>query len=402
MDPAPRPDAATAPSRPRRRVARLLVWGTVLALLAAGVVWALGVVPCTTLAAQPSCNVAMVPGPTEAIDDLLEVDAPQTWGSEGELVLTTIVVDNRLTVTEYVFDRLDDDVRVLPREYFYPPGRSVQDARVENEILMSDSQLTAKVAALDHVGVDLDDLTAGAEVVAVLPDTPAEQAELAAGDVITAVDGTPVGDADEAVAAIGAFEPGDEVVLTIGEDDAATDAAVSLDPNPEDDTRPYVGVMLRDFQVLPFAIDLDVEAIGGPSAGLMFSLAIVDRLTEQDLTDGRVVAGTGTIDAQGRVGPITGIVQKMVAASTRDEPATVFLVPADNWDGALQARPHSAMTMVPVATLDDAVAALEAIAADRDPPGAVRTGPDGPADGASTDCGAPCSAGAEPTPSDGA
>lgn len=373
------PSEPTQPTPRRRRwLLGPAIFSLVVLLVGIGVtVWVSGIVSCEALQQQPSCNVALLPGPAEAVDDLIEVGAPRTFGSEGELIVTTIVVDSRLTVLEYVMGLRDASTDVVDREAIYPQGQTVEDARVENEILMSDSQLTAKVAALNHLGVDLEALTAGAEVVTVLPDTPGEEADLAAGDVITAVDGVEVGDADAAVAEIGRLEPGDEVVLRLGDGDEARDVTVELASNPDDAQRPYVGVLLRDYQVLPYDIDIEAGAIGGPSAGLVFSLGIVDRLTEDDLTDGRVIAGTGTITTDGLVGPIGGIVQKVSGAAERDEPASVFLVPQGNWDAAITARPGREVTLVPVATLDQAVGALEALAADTIPDDAVVVGPDG-------------------------
>lgn len=379
VDTSVRPSEPTQPTPRRRRRLGPAVFSLVVLLVGIGAtVWVSGAVSCEALQQQPSCNVALLPGPAEAVDDLIEVGAPRTFGSEGELIVTTIVVDSRLTVLEYVMGLRDASTDVVDREAIYPEGQTVEDARVENEILMSDSQLTAKVAALTHLGVDLEALTAGAEVVTVLPDTPGEEADLAAGDVITAVDGVEVGDADAAVAEIGMLDPGDEVVLQLGDGDEAREVTIELAPNPEDAERPYVGVLLRDYQVLPYDIDIQAGAIGGPSAGLVFSLGIVDRLTEDDLTDGRVVAGTGTITTDGLVGPIGGIVQKVSGAAERDEPATVFLVPQGNWDAAITARPDREVTLVPVATLDQAVGALEALAADTVPDDAVVVGPDGP------------------------
>lgn len=373
---APVPQPGAGVPRRRRGIA-IAVFVMVVVVGIAAAVWSMGFVPCDTIQHQPTCNVALLPGPTETVDDLVEVDAPETFGSEGELLLTTIVVDSKLTVVEYFRDLLDDDTSVVGRETIYPSGQTVQDARIENEILMSDSQLTAKVAALDHLGVDLEGLTAGAEVVTVLPDTPAETSELTPGDVVTAVDGQAVGNADEAVAAIGVLAPGDVVTLTLGEGDDATDVEVELAENPEDADRPYVGVLLRDYQVLPYDIEIEAGAIGGPSAGLVFSLGIVDRLTEEDLTGGDIVAGTGTINDQGQVGPIGGIVQKVAGAVNRDDPAEVFLVPDGNWESALTATPSREITLVRVATLDDAVLALEELSVGATPEGAVVVGPGG-------------------------
>jgi PDZ domain-containing protein len=115
----------------------------------------------------------------------------------------------------------------------------------------------------------------------------------------------------------------------------------------------------------PFSIDFNLANIGGPSAGLMFSLAVVDKLTTGDLNDGKFVAGTGTIDSDGKVGSIGGITHKMLAA--QEAGATVFLVPADNCDEAKTAQ-DDGLELVKVDNLGQAVDALHAISAGREPP----------------------------------
>ncbi len=362
-----------APSPSRRR----WPWGPILVVLAlvVGGLWILGAVPCGVLTAQPECWVAMLPGPTEPVDDLIEVAGTDTFGSDGELLLTTVLVDSRLSVREFVEGLVSDDVELLARDEVYPPGRTVEDAALENDIMMSDSQLEAKVAALGELGVDLEDLTAGAEVVTVIDDSPAVGADLAAGDVIVAVDGTEVGSVEEAVGVLDALAPGDTTRLTLQRDgDDTVDVDLELGDNPDEPGRPYVGVLLRDYQVLPVDITIDAGNIGGPSAGLVFALGIIDRSTADDLTGGRDIAATGTITADGTVGPIGGIVQKIVGAEGGDPAAEVFLVPAGNWDEAVGATPDEPITIVRVATLHEAVVALEALAAGDRPASAVDLG----------------------------
>lgn len=371
---APPPPAtaseAAPPEQPRRW------WGPLLiaAVVVLGGVWITGLVPCGVLSAQPDCWVAMLPGPAEPVDDLIELSGTETYGSGGELLLTTVLVDNRLSVREYVQGLVEGDIDLIPREELYPPGRTVEDAAFENEIMMSDSQLEAKLVALDELGVDYDDLPAGAEVVNVVDDSPASGTDLAAGDVIVEVDGDEVGGVEEAVALLGEHEPGDRTALAVERGDETFDVELELDESPEEPGRPFVGVLLRDYQVLPVDIAIDAGNIGGPSAGLVFTLGIIDRATPGDLTGGRDVAATGTIAEDGTIGPIGGIVQKIVGASESDPSAEVFLVPAGNWDAARSATPDDPITIVRVATVGDAVTALEALAAGDTPPNAIDLG----------------------------
>lgn len=344
-----------------------------LALVVVGL-WSVGVVSCDLLEDQPSCNVAVLPGPAEEVDDLIELTGTDTFGSEGELLLTTIVVDRTLTLREYLQDLLDPEAEVVPRDVYYPPGRSVEDAQLDNEIWMADSQLEAKIAALRHLGIDVGSLPAGAEIVVVDDDGPAAATALEPGDVILAVDDTPVGDADEAVDAVQAFAPGDEVTLELQRADGDDILDVTLGESPDDPGQPYLGVYLRDYQVLPLDIEIQPGAIIGPSAGLVFSLGIVDRLTDEDLTGGDVIAATGMITADGEVGPIGGIAQKIAGAVERDEPADVFLVPTGNWEEAITATPDRPITLIEVATLDEAVEALRTRAAGGELEGAVALG----------------------------
>mgnify|MGYP000260834038 CR=1 FL=1 len=153
---------------------------------------------------------------------------------------------------------------------------------------------------------------------------------------------------------------------------------MTLGENPEDPTRPFLGLLLITRIDVPLDIQIDAGRIGGPSAGLMFALSIVDLLSPEDLTGGMVVAGTGEIGLDGRVGPIGGIQQKIPGAVQREDgapPAEVFLVPRDNFDEARGAVPGQPITLVPVDTLDDAVQALAVLREGGRPDGAVELAP---------------------------
>lgn len=369
----PGSEPVAEPHRRSRRWAWVAAAVLLLALVGGGV-WAAGLVPCSALTAQPECWVAMLPGPTRNVDEVIEVTGTDTYGSDGEFMLTTVLVDNRLTVREYLDGLISADIDLLRRDELYPPGRSPEDARFENEILMSDSELEAKIAALSELDIPLTGLDDGAEVVTVLDDGPAAETDLVAGDVVVAVSGEPVDDVERAVAELGRYAPGDTVTLRVATGGDERDVEVELGDNPEEPGRPYVGVLLRNYQELPIDVAIDAGAIGGPSAGLVFSLGIVDTATPEDLTGGRSIAATGTITASGQVGPIGGIVQKIVGAVESDQPAEVFLVPSGNWEQAQTAAPSAPVTLVEVATLDEAVHALEELAAGREPESAIAIG----------------------------
>lgn len=367
------PPSTTSVAPPRRFRASIGPVVLLLVLIAGGL-WVTGVVPCRAIRAQPDCWVAMLPGPTEDVDDLIELTGTEAYGSDGELLLTTVLVDNRLSVREYVEGLADSDIELLRREDLYPPGRTVEDAALQNDIMMSDSQLDAKVAALTELDIPFDDLPAGAEVVTVVDDSPATDTDLVAGDVIVSVDDDAVGNVDEAVTLLGDHDPGDDVVLGVQHDGEDITIPLTLGDNPDEPGRSFVGVLLRDYQLLPVDIDIDAGSIGGPSAGLVFTLGIIDRATQQDLTGGRNIAATGTIGTDGTVGPIGGIVQKIVGAANSDHPADIFLVPAANWDAARTAAPGRPLTIVKVSDVDDAVAALEVLASGDEPTSAVHLG----------------------------
>jgi PDZ domain-containing protein len=336
-------------------VRRLLV---ALFVLVAATVVVRGQIPCDVVGAQPSCYVTVQPGPTRDTLGIVEITDADTFPSQGRLLLTTVAVDTELGPLEFVADLFDDQVDTVRRDVLYPTGESDDDVAERNTILMTNSQLTATIAGLRAAGYELDESAGGAEVVAIVDDAAVVDDDVAVGDVVVAVDGTAVTTSDDAVEAVQRVEPGDDVELRFERDGEPRTVTVTAGANPDDPSSPFLGVLLADHFDLPVTVDIDAGNIGGPSAGLLFALSIVDLLGEDDLTAGEVVAGTGTIDRDGNVGAIGGIRQKIVGATDRDEPATVFLVPAGNFDEAVTAPVAREILLVPVATLDEAHDAL--------------------------------------------
>lgn len=340
----------------------LVVPAAVLLVLVASVVLARGDIPCEVLASQPACEVAMRPGPIEDTATLVEVADASAPSSTGQLLLTTVAVDDGLGPVEWLRARASSAVDVVAREQVFPPGLEPDEVAEQNAALMADSQLNATVAALSHLGVELTG--EGARVAAVTPDAVTDRLEV--DDVLVRADGEPITDSAGAAAAVQASQPGETVVFELLRDRQLEQVEVELGASPDRPGQAYVGVLLVTELDVPVEVEIDAGRIGGPSAGLMFALTIVGRLDERDLTGGSVVAGTGTIDLDGQVGAVGGVRQKLVAATSRPDsepPVELFLVPRGNLDQARRAPVEREVLVVPVDDLDGAVAALDTFAA---------------------------------------
>ena len=241
---------------------------------------------------------------------------------------------------------------VVPRELVYPPGQSTEQVEQRNAEQFIQSQSSAEVAALRHLGYPLR-----VAVVDVVEGAPAD-GRLRAGDVITAVDGTKINESSQLQAAVTDQPAGTR--LTVDYLRGGEPGSAEITTAAGEDGTPRIGVQVSHEIDAPFELEIQLEHIGGPSAGLMFALGIIDKLEPEDLTGGLVIAGTGSIDEHGNVGAIGGIPQKLVGA--KEAGATVFLVPAANCAEAVaNAQPDLLLVRV-----DDLAGALAALAALRD------------------------------------
>ena len=308
--------------------------------------------------------VAFLPGPAEEVLSKVQVSGQPTFEPRGRLLLTSVGVDDSVSFYEALLDLADRDVSLAPRELFYPEGVTEAEVSLRNASDMDQSKLTATIVALRELGYDVPERPQGTRVLGVLAGGPAE-GKLRIDDEIVAVDGKPVRSTAEAVEVIRARKPGEPVDLRLRREGRERSVRVVTRAAKGNPSVPLVGVTLGDHYELPLDVQVVIEDIVGPSAGLIFTLAIIDKLDRRDLTGGRTVAGTGTIDLEGRVGPVGGVHQKLVAAKRAG--ATVFLVPAENCEEARQVAPDG-MTLVRVATVDDALRYLE------QPPGAPAPG----------------------------
>lgn len=335
-----------------------------IALLCAGVFIP---VPYSELSPGPTVNTLGEHGG----EPVLQISGRKTYRTTGHLNMTTVRVtsaDYRMNLVEAVYGWLAHDDKIVPHDTLYPDGKTEEQSTQENAEEFSQSQESAKVAALKELGIPVKSWVI---VSTVLKDSPAE-GRLHAGDVVKAVDGTAVKAPDDVAKLVTRHKPGEDVVFTItpaGEQAAAEKAHrtatatrdVTITTTKSHDSgrqRAIVGISAGTDHTFPFTIDIKLADVGGPSAGLMFALGIYDKLTPGSLTGGRFVAGTGTIDDGGTVGPIGGVEMKTVGA--RSKGAQYFLTPKDNCAAAAKDVPEG-LTLVRVNTLDDALNALKDI-----------------------------------------
>ncbi|WP_299051262.1 PDZ domain-containing protein [uncultured Nocardioides sp.] len=321
--------------------------------------WVLALVlPTPVVTNRPGLTVDVLAAPDDR--ETIQVQGAKTYRDDGQLRLTTVYVTQpgaRVNLFEAMAAWVDPRDAVLPYDAVYAPEESRQDSEAESAAQMVSSQDTAIAAALTELDYDV---TEDVEVLAVTADTPAD-GKLAAEDQLLEIDGEEIEtpqDVVDAVTAAGSGDPVEFVVRRSGER-----RTVEVTPT-EVDGKPRIGILPGVGYEFPIDVSIEIpDSIGGPSAGLMFSLGILDTLTPDSLTGGETIAGTGTITAEGEVGPIGGIQQKIVAAE--GDGAELFLVPPGNCADALETDVDD-IRLVRADTLSDARDALAAWVADPD------------------------------------
>jgi PDZ domain-containing protein len=302
--------------------------------------------------------VAISPGPTEDVLARLKVQGSEVFDSRGKFYLTSVGVDDNVRFYEALLDMANHDVELLPRDVVYPDRRDDEEIDRENAELMDRSKETATVVALRELGHDIE--PSGVEITDVIAGAPAH-GRLRPTDRILEANGRKVHSTEQVRAAIRAHKAGERVSFKIERLGRTSTVAVPLQ---QVDGEPRVGVLLRDiFPELPVKVSIETQNnIGGPSAGLMFTLSIIDKLTEEDLTAGRRIAGTGEIALDGGVLPVGGVAEKLVAVDRMG--VETFLIPEGNC-AAVRGRVPGGLRLVKVANVKDALRFL------RDPEGAA-------------------------------
>jgi PDZ domain-containing protein len=349
------PADGDVPVAPRRR-RRWPAWvGGISVLLVGGVIAAL------IFIRVPYVTVA--PGSATPTEHLVSVEGAEAYPAEGEVLFTTVSVNGHVQLWRALQGWLDPAIAVRPEEIIRG-DRDEDEDRAYNLALMDNSKTTAVQVALEYLGYDVS--AHGSLIASVVPDTDAAE-KLEPGDVITAIDGTPVEFGTDLRAGITAHRPGETVHLRVDPsagDKPARETDVILSHQPADANQPMLGVEIQDYRVeFPIDVSIDSGSVGGPSAGLAFTLAVLDVLTPGELTGGGNVAVTGTIDEDGNVGPVGGVTQKTEAVKRAG--AKYFLVPPDEFADASRAAGDD-LQVVQVATLDEALHFLAGIGGNAD------------------------------------
>lgn len=348
---------------PRPRPARSTLVGAILLLVS--------VIGTAVLAAQPAPYVIESPGPVLDVLGEIDIDGEATplieipdetvYPADGSLSLLTVNLsgspDQLPSWFEIALVWFDDNRVVYPVEVAFPAGLTSEESNERGRIAMRSSQQESVAAALVHLGYEVPGVVLVAEV---LDGEPASGV-LELNDEIHTVNGVEVVDLAGLRQSIA--DNGTETPIELGIRRGGWEQTVQVTPRPgeDPDPAPVIGVLTAASYDLPVEVDFTLGNIGGPSAGLVFALGIIDKLTEGSLTGGASVAGTGAIGAGGEVAGVGGVRQKMRGADAAG--ADFMLVPRENCADVLGQVPGE-LVVVPVSTLDEAIAALESIGSD--------------------------------------
>lgn len=293
-------------------------------------------------------------GPVSDAADAIEIDGPQVFTPDGELLMLTVISQD-VNIFEAMIAGFDPTIDLLAKDRVRPPDETDEEYRTRILSQMDESQTRAITVAMSSLGYEMvpRDVIVG-EIVVGFP----ADGVLELGDSVETVNGQEIVRVADVPAALDGLKPGDTVTIGVIREGSEREVEVTLAAREDNPDSPIIGVVVRELTDPPFPVTIDVGNIGGPSAGMMHALAIVDTLTPGELTKGRVIAGTGTIQFDGSVGNIGGIRQKVVGAEAAG--ASIILVPAGNYDEALTAH-RNGIEIVSVATLEEALAYLEGL-----------------------------------------
>jgi PDZ domain-containing protein len=250
---------------------------------------------------------------------------------------------------------IDESQAVVPIELLFPKDRTVEQVTSESSAMMEVSQQDSIAAALTYLGYETPRKVYIAEVLA----DAAASGKLVAADFLVSLDGEAITDIEQLKSIVTAWDESQPIEVVVERKGSQVTEMVSPIKDSEGNFR--MGIVIGYKYEFPIEVNLELGDVGGPSGGMMFALGIIDRLTAEDLTGGLHIAGTGTINQAGEVGPIGGVVQKLYGASRSG--ATVFLAPAGNCEEIVGNVP-AGLRVVKIGTLQDAVTALEKLSSD--------------------------------------
>ena len=321
---------------------KLLLVGGLLAVVTLGVLWL-----------APSGDYLLLPDEAHPVAPLVTVDKPKRGGGKDGIYFVDLL-QRRATLLESIFPSIRDGATLVPEDRVNPHGIAESVRRQADLGQMARSQEIAAAVALKELGYDVKVRENGAFIASVYSDLPA-LGKVVPGEVIVAVDGKPVRSTIDLQRLIGTRPPGTTLTLTLRSSGHRRKVRLTTAPNPADETRSVIGVLVEPAADIRLPLDVSIDAgnIGGPSAGLAFALDVMEKLG-RDVDRGRKVAATGELSLDGSVHRIGGIKQKTLGARAAD--VDVFLVPLEN---AAEAKAHAdGLRIVPVRSVAQAVQAL--------------------------------------------
>jgi Lon-like protease len=303
------------------------------------------------------------PGMAKELEPIIQVE--DGTKAKGSYMLTTVRM-GKANIYSYIEAKLFDYVEIYPEDAILRESETQEEYNARQLHLMAGSKLNAIEVAYRKAGFPVDFKYRGVYVVQVIPGMPAA-GKLLAGDRVIKIDDQEFSSSESFISYVGKKKAGDQVILTIKRNKETKNVKINVQPFKEDPNKVGIGISLVDDKeiIVQPKVTVKTDEIGGPSAGLMFSLEIYDQLMEDDFTRGYKIAGTGTIDPDGNVGPIGGIDQKVVAADKAG--AEIFFAPNEkgisesNYRVAVETAREidSKMKIVPVDLIDDAINYLQ-------------------------------------------
>ncbi|APT84219.1 YlbL family protein [Corynebacterium aquilae] len=286
-------------------------------------------------------------------EKVVAIDGAPTDATTGTMYMTTVAVRHNMPLSQALSRWIGTNDTIVPLDAVIPQNKTEEEVNEANKVAFASSENSATIAALNYLGKKLT-----IEVSDTVPDAPAAD-KLTPGDTITHVDGEKVTTPSQVQKLVRNKKPGDTIDIGYTHQGQPHNALFTLAANPHDDSVPQLGVLMKAVSDDGIDVKYNLQDIGGPSAGLVFTLTVIDKLTPEDLLDGHTIAGTGTIAGDGDVGPIGGIRHKIDAATAAG--AEAFLVPAANCDEARRADTN--IPLIKVNKLDDAVDSVKAFVA---------------------------------------
>jgi PDZ domain-containing protein len=305
-------------------------------------------------------NGMEAPGLALSTDPMIEVPASHRYPQAGSFILTTVIPQAPITAGEWLVGQLTPAVKIVPPATIVPDSLTPQEVAQQGFQMLDESESTAIVVGLQQAGFNAAMVGKGVRILSIEANSRA-QGLLQPGDVIVALNGKPIHTTNDLIDQLQGQKSNAIVQLQVDRLQQKMDLKVPLMPPSASGDPPRIGIAIASAGSdvsLPFPVEINPQKIvGGPSAGLMFALSVYNAVTPDDLTGGRKIAGTGTINLDGSVGPIGGVEQKVVAAELAG--ATYFLSPPENYAAARSVARH--IQVVEVASITQAIKFLRSL-----------------------------------------